>query len=309
MPRSISALSVSPAVLEALKPNTTGEVHSVFERTFNILVDRKLVGISRSDIPRNPINMITDIPAGVTVQSLGVEKSMPVVIEENRLTVEDVLEISLGGASLWIPRTEVENPLAPDLVWRNFELAKRAAMKVQVGDGLAPLLRRVDDISNEEWPKIGGLNDVSKKVLPPLSSLIEGVKKGDMGKVKDAVGKLIGLGPGLTPCADDLLSGFSSSLWWVSHSFGKSIGYVESISGEIVAQSERTNMLSRQLLEHAAKGENDERAEKLLAALLGESSPEIELLVRRVMEIGETSGIDMMIGILLGTELGLEMVE
>jgi hypothetical protein len=52
----------------------------------------------------------------------------------------------------------------------------------------------------------------------------------------------------------------------------------------------------------------NERAGELLQALLGgERSPsEIEQLVERVMGIGETSGIDMMVGLLLGARVGLE---
>jgi hypothetical protein len=138
---------------------------------------------------------------------------------------------------------------------------------------------------------------------------MEGVEKNNTEKVKHAIGKLVGLGPGLTPCADDFLSGFASSLGWVSRSFEKHIDYVDRINEEIATQAGKTNLLSRQLLKHATKGEINERAEKLLTAILRGPSSEIEPLVREVMEIGETSGIDMMVGILLGVEIGLKTNE
>jgi uncharacterized protein YggU (UPF0235/DUF167 family) len=59
-------------------------------------------------------------------------------------------------------------------------------------------------------------------------------------------------------------------------------------------------MLSRQLLEYATKGESNEHVEKLLATLLHGPDSEIEPLAKQVTEIGETSGVDMMVGILLG---------
>jgi hypothetical protein len=273
------------------------------------LIGEKIVGISRSDVSRNPINMIIDIPTNETMQLLGVKKNMQVTIEENLLIIGNALEISLENASIWKPRIRIENPLTPDLVRQNLELAKRVAIEVSTDDGLGPLLKNVDSISKGELQKIEGVNEISKKVLPLVSDLVEGVGKNNTKKVKHAIGKLVGLGPGLTPCADDFLSGFASSLGWVSRSFEKHIDYVNRINEEIATQAGKTNLLSHQLLKHATKGEINERAEKLLIAILRGPSSEIEPLVGEVMEIGETSGIDMMVGILLGVEIGLNMNE
>jgi hypothetical protein len=307
--RHVRAISIGSAALKTLKEKTAAKVHSVFERTFNILVGEKMVGISRSDVSRNPINLIIDIPTDETMKVLGVKKNMPVAIEENLLITGNVLEISLENTPIWKPRIQIENPLTSDLVWQNLESTKRIAMQVNTDDGLAPLLKNVDSISKGELQKIGGLNEISKKALPFISDLIEGVEKNIIEEVEHAIGKLVGLGPGLTPCADDFLSGFASSLGWVSRSLEKHIDYVNRINEEIAAQAGKTNLLSRQLLEHATKGEINERAEKLLIAILRGPGSELEPLVREVMEIGETSGIDMMVGILLGVEIGLKMNE
>jgi len=61
-PRVVRAISIGPAAFKALRAGTEGQVHSVFERAFNILIEGELVGIGCSDIFRSPINLITDIP-------------------------------------------------------------------------------------------------------------------------------------------------------------------------------------------------------------------------------------------------------
>ncbi|MDI6884288.1 MAG: DUF2877 domain-containing protein, partial [Hadesarchaea archaeon] len=113
-----------------------------------------------------------------------------------------------------------------------------------------------------------------------------------------------GLGPGLSPSADDMLSGFISALGWVSRSLNRGVDRVDKVNGAIVSQAGGTNLLSRQLLEHAARGEVNERLGELLEALLAGPASGINPLVERVMKIGETSGIDMMVGLLLGVRVG-----
>lgn len=304
--RAVRVVSISPAALEALGRSDTGEVHSVFERTFNILVDERLVGVLREGAPMNPINMVTDIPRGETMPGLGIAKAMPVRIEDDFFSVGGVVEFSLKGVEFWMPALMVENPAPLEQVMKNLEIAKRAA-KTEIKDGFAPLLPHVNSIWDGESPGMQGLNDVSRKALPHILEFLAGVRGNDYWAIEDSLGKLVGLGLGLTPSADDFLSGFGSSLGWVSRSFGKGASYAEKINREIAAQAGKTNLLSRQLLEHATMGEVDERVEKLLAAVLVGPSSGIESLVEKVMGIGETSGVDMMVGLLLGLQAGLKL--
>lgn len=302
--RTVRAVAIGLAASKVLGTNS-GEVHSVFERTFNILIDDELVGVAQSGVSRSPINLIIEIPPSENMHSLGLKKGMQVELVEGRILVGGVLEISLEGAELWRPKTRVERCNRLDKIKRNLELAKRLAARKSESEGLGPLLGHVDEIATGKMPQISELNAVAKTVLPQLIYLTRAVRSGNTAEVKKVARKLIGLGPGLSPSADDALSGFTAALWWVSHSLGSGISNVEDINRVIVSQASGTTLLSKQLLQHAARGEVNERVEELLEALLAGGQSEIEPGVEQVLKIGETSGADMMVGLLLGMQMGL----
>jgi hypothetical protein len=234
---------------------------------------------------------------------------MPVRVLESKLLVDDILEINLADAKIWKPPTQVGKPLVPNEIARNLNLARQTAVGGTRAEGLGQLLGHVDAIARGEMPAAHGLNDVAKKALPQIVNLVNAVGLGEISGVEIAAQNLVGLGPGLTPSVDDMLAGFMGTLWWASHSVNRGVDLVEKINQTITGQTGGTTMLSRQLLQHAARGKMNERAGELLQALLGgERSPsEIEQLVERVMGIGESSGIDMMVGLLLGMKVGLSV--
>ena len=65
-------------------------------------------------------------------------------------------------------------------------------------------------------------------------------------------------------------------------------------------------MLGKQLLIRAAAGEVNEAVEGLLEAILAGQIEEVRTATEKVLAIGETSGVDSIVGILLGSLLGIE---
>jgi len=305
--RFARAVFIGPSAFDTLKRSAAGEVHSVFDRTFNIIIGGELVGVAQSSISRSPINVITDVRPSESMPSLGVRKGMQVQKVGNRVLVGGVLEISLEGAQLWRPKTRAERCLGPELIKRNLELAKRLAASKGGREGLGQLLKHVDEIAAGKMPQTSDLNVVARAALPRLIDLVKATKSENVEGVKGAAQKLIGLGPGLSPSADDALSGFTAVLWWVSRSLNKDIDRVKKINEAVVSCSGATTLLSQQLLRHAAKGETNERVEELLDAILAGMPPKVESGVEEVLKIGETSGIDMIVGVLVGLNLGLSM--
>ncbi len=303
--RFARAAFIGPAAFDALKRSAAGEVHSVFDRTFNILISGELVGVAQSGVSRSPINLITDIPSGESMPSLGVRKGMQVRLVSDRVLVGGVLEISFKDAKLWRPKTRAERCLGPELIKRNLELAKRLAASKGGREGIGQLLKHIDKIAAGKMPQTSGLNAVARAVWPQLINLVKAAKSKNVGGVKGAAQKLIGLGPGLSPSADDALSGFTAALWWVSHSLDKGIDRVKKINEIVISCSGTTTLLSQQLLRYAAKGETNERVGELLEAILTGASQDVETGVEEVLKIGETSGIDTIVGLLLGLEIGL----
>ncbi len=303
--RKVRVRSIASAALESLRRSSQWEVHSVFDRAFNIVAGDDLVGVSCADVPLNPINLVTDI-SGVTMQSLGIEKGMSASFRGDVMRVGNVLEISFHNPRVWTLKVMVEKPLPLKDVRMNLEAAEKAASKKATVDGFGQLLRHLNEIYDDSH-FIDGLNVVSKKALPEISNLVQGVKAQNLTKARSAVEKLVGLGSGLTPSADDFLAGFSCSLAWMCRSYGKCSDFWKKFSAEITSHVGKTNLLSRKLLEHAVKGESNERVEELLETILHGHISDFELVTNPVLEIGETSGADMMVGLLLGIRVGVDL--
>ena len=303
--RVAKALFLGPSAFDVLKLNAGGQVHSVFDRTFNIMIGGVLVGVAQSGVSRSPINLITDIPPIESMPSLGIRKGMQVRRVGDRVLVGGALEILLEGAELWRPKTRVELCHDIDTIQRNLHLVKHFAASRAGREGLGQLLPRIDEIAAGEIPQTSEMNAGAEAVLPHLVNLVKAARSGNLEGVRGAAQKLIGLGPGLSPSADDALSGFAAALWWVSHSLDGGTDRAQRINETIVSCAGGTTLLSQQLLRHAARGETNERVGELLEAILAGTPSSVEAGVERVLQIGETSGIDIMVGLLLGVRVGM----
>ncbi|KXB01291.1 hypothetical protein AKJ44_02695 [candidate division MSBL1 archaeon SCGC-AAA261F17] len=308
MERLVKATLIGSSAHEALECES-GEVHSIFERTFNILLGDKLVGIARSGVTPSPINIITDIPSDENMSALGIDEQMTVRREDNRLSVNDVLKISLESAEIWRPKTGAEGYIDFELTGRNLELAKRLAADKSRSGGLGQLLPSIGDVALGKTPQISDLNQVARKALPQIVGLVKSSRARDVTRVREYGQNLIGLGQGLSPSADDMLSGSMVARWWVANSLSGNLSRVKAENEAIIDSAEKTTLMSQQLLRHAAKGEVNEAVESLLGAILTGTAADVGAGVERVFAIGETSGIDMMVGLLLGLEVGLEKIE
>lgn len=307
MPRIVNATFIGLAARDLLKRDTTSEVHSIFERTFNIMIDGRLVGIARNDVARSPINMITDIRPSESMLSLGICKGTQVRGGDNRVLIGDVLEISLEGTKLWRPRTRAEGHINFEIIGYNLELAKRLAVGKGGREGLGQLLPHVHEIASGIVPHVSDSNQVIEVALPHLVNLVKSVGAGDVRGVEESAQKLVGLGPGLSPSADDALAGFMAALWWIANSLGRKLDRVRVMNGAIVGRMGKTTLVSQQLIEHAAVGETNEAVEKLLEAILVGTAADMKAGLEKVSRIGETSGIDTAVGVLLGLNLGLSL--
>jgi hypothetical protein len=301
--RIINAISVGSCALKTLKDGAVGEVHSTFERIFNVLISGELVGIARRDVPNGPFNIITDIESNQSMQSL-VDKGERIRVDEDLLKFGKELKISLNGAAIWRPRHGVKKPIDIELVKSNLSLLKELAGWRNAGFG--QLVLQVEDVTSGVSFNDRQLNQVSRSGLPHIKSLVSGIKFEDLEKVRLSAKNLVGLGPGLSPSGDDLLAGLMVGLRWTVNSFNGNVDHVDEINRTIAHVAEDTTMLGKQLLIRAAAGEVNESVENLLEAILVGHGKDVKTAAEKVLAIGETSGVDSIVGILLGSLLGIE---
>ena len=111
-----------------------------------------------------------------------------------------------------------------------------------------------------------------------------------------AVARLLGRGPGLTPSADDLLAGFLVGAW----AFGLDVPGIVAATAALAPV--RTTALSAALLWHAARGECVDQVAAVAAALCEDQRPEVDGPLRRLLDVGHSSGAALAAGLVLAAE-------
>jgi hypothetical protein len=114
----------------------------------------------------------------------------------------------------------------------------------------------------------------------------------------DVLANVVGRGPGLTPSGDDVLVGVLAVLT-SRHSGAGGARAVESLGRALFSLLPTTTDVSGHLLRQAASGLFCRDLHELVCALIeASSSPQLSEKVRRVIEIGATSGADTCEGVL-----------
>jgi hypothetical protein len=109
---------------------------------------------------------------------------------------------------------------------------------------------------------------------------------------------VLGRGPGTTPSGDDVLSGVLLVLHGVTR--GQTRERVRWLGERVVsAAAEQTTAVSTALIAQAAQGRASERAERLVRSLFGSSGTDYERAAADLIQVGHTSGTDLLIGILV----------
>lgn len=115
-----------------------------------------------------------------------------------------------------------------------------------------------------------------------------------------AAERLLGLGEGLTPSGDDVLTGVA---FVAAHpGFGLS-ALLSPLRAAAATADRRTTQLSEVTLHAALNGRARRRMHDLLDAVIAGDEPALRAAVAHTAEIGHTSGFDILTGIRLGVEL------
>ena len=133
-----------------------------------------------------------------------------------------------------------------------------------------------------------------------VDQLSDALREEKMNAATDYAVSMIGLGPGLTPSGDDFLVGFFAVLNIKNSPACRFHG----LCGAVLDQAEDlTNKISLAAMKTAAHGQVRQSLVDLFNALFDNRSDLDEAVLSRVLDIGSTSGADMMMGILYGLKL------
>jgi len=277
----------------------------VFDGAINVGLPRGMVCLVPEAFERGPLNLTLKLPPRVSkMSSLGARTGDKVKVRGGRLELCDRYRIGFRHAPVYWPKREFTSSMLEDEgIAENLEVVRKTALRFGRKAGLGGLLALLGPVTSP--PATLRLNIFASAAIPRLIRLELAYRSDDGRLVTEAVGGLVGLGPGLTPSSDDMLAGLVllCVLYTKSRS-GSSLGASRLISQATASEAQgRTTALSEECLKQAALGRGNEPVMRLCEALLTSNPKEVARETRRVLAIGETSGTDIALGIVLGTML------
>jgi len=315
----VIAESVGYKALKALSGSRrTAKVHSIFDRAFYIQIDRNtLISVITNKDYISPTSISVKEPKDQSFKSIGIKEGMKIVIDNHSLLFGDnALTIKLRKSSNWFPPPI---PKQDDLtgltgIGLNLRILRDVIYTSPTREGLVPLLENVE--------LYGPLNSfvrpqepsVSERARPNIETMMWGLYRGDLDMVLKNVESVLGLGPGLTPSCDDFLAGLIISLTIGGKALLKKnkgeLGFYQKVSAEICRLAKaKTTIYSQVLLNQARFGEGPKAVVDLVHSLLTKKPPHVAEVSKVVINMGETSGADIAIGIFYGIRLLLSQLE
>ena len=126
-----------------------------------------------------------------------------------------------------------------------------------------------------------------------LAKLIELLRQNEPESIRTCVEKLLGLGPGLTPSADDVMLGMLFVFRALPDKNTEAIQWFSECVGQLCHRC--TNQISAAYLKAMMAGAPFERMELIFREMCGEKPMDIQKLT----QIGSSSGSEMLLGMLL----------
>jgi len=286
------AKSVASDLNEILAPKTVdGIVHSVFDHACNIQLDRnRLVTLISPKLPNYPAAIKLDIAEDQKLCSIGFKTGMKVVINKDEIKMPEVcISIKLTGAKVWNSSPLFLRPtISEEILYENIGKIRELTLKYGKIEGIASILDG-DEVDN----------NYKDFIIDSVKKLTKGIKYNDYKMITEASKGLIGLGPGLTPAADDFLLGVIASLYYIGHYFGNHLEDLKKIAGFIIYDLPgRTTFISEIMLRNGMKARFSEPIRDLMLAVTSSDSINDECV--NLLNIGGTSGSDCAAGIVFG---------
>jgi len=299
----ITASSVSLPAYLLLRKKPRMIVHSVFKKVINLLAEsEEIISIMPAQFGKFPygVNCYTlpdDLRKIIQIgQPINIERHQTLCINDQRFC------INYSRSEVWVPRVRFPQPSSTrrfettTILWYQQFIQQHAS-----GYGLTILGNYLWAILVGRDP--GHQDQLMERAIAGIWIVMEGIQSGDANQIIHGGRKLVGLGPGLTPSGDDvlvslLLCACLTAPEKISTEIKKALKHLSDFS------QNRTTDFSSFQYQIASKGYVSEPYRDVIESFF--INQEKELLHEKAMRIisyGESSGMEILIGMLLGIAL------
>ncbi len=283
------AKNIGRLAYESLTPDQDAFLIGVTSRGLFVRIGDSRVIFLSFETYRSPLTLTLTEDAA-ELRSL--EHGAPVRITSGQLIFPDAgVAVTVHPNAVWQqpPPSSPARPVAEQLDNLRFFATQVAFAKN--GQGFSALLPPLLGLPTATAPGDDSL-------LTTLPGLRQALKNADLPASAETVGKLLGMGSGLTPSGDDVVVGLLLALnrWRPALWPG---GDLERLNALVVEAAYRaTTTLSANLIECAAQGESDERLVMTLDSVVTGHPPAGEC-VPLLLGWGNSSGADALVGMAL----------
>jgi Protein of unknown function (DUF2877) len=270
-----------------------GHLEAIFKNACNVrMKDGRMVAML-ADVSGNVAHGIR--VRGELASNLRLSIGMPTRFGVERLTIGDVLEVTLSRARLWQPALRIGTYCrdgssdAAALFVRQllYQHARESGQRSGHSEFLAHTLGMCDT------PTILG-----RRISQALIQLEFAGRSRSQIDLLTAISPLIGLGPGLTPAGDDFLIGWLAGLSLVADTVAK-VRFLKAVCAVINGLRAKTTSISAQHLDDACALMFSERLSDLCVAIaLGSPERVLAAKLSAQLAVGATSGADAAAGLM-----------
>jgi hypothetical protein len=211
--------------------------------------------------------------------------------------------IALDPAAEWKPPGVRPKNTKPLTVVRACTRGLVEAVR-KVGDpkGLGQRISLISSLADGNRQAISNADPLLAKARNSILNLATACFNSDMTEVTRRARELVGLGPGLTPSGDDFLGGLLFAAYSLKTAYPQDFHWKEEPVMELIDwASAQTHPISHTILRDHSFGHGPEPLHNVVASLLEGQEPARTLEgVVRLIGIGDTSGWDILAGMLTG---------
>ena len=290
----------------------SGVIHSVFHNAFNILTSKdELITIININRPMSA-NTIR-ISENISFIDYGINQGMKTNFHRTFIDIEEAnIHIDISSASIWdkIPIYSNNKDILEN-VFLKLDIMRTFIIDSNKTQGILALLTTLND-------KYSSLGLLKKKEIhldkstifmkDRFLSFFESYIDGDIEQIDEKVKKIVGYGAGLTPSMDDFLSGLMISRIYLYDYLNFGIDNALDFNKAMIRKiANKTTRISEEMLKFASLGEVNEYVRDLVLSLISHIENENFIInLKKVASIGETSGIDIIAGIYIGSRILLK---
>lgn len=268
-----------------------GRALAVTEASFYVDADGRIFCIGGPTIGRGPLNAIADLAEEQTWPELALVEGAAVTIADGRIELVRGPSLRFDGMTTWRAPPWPAKPARATLQSALARLIEAARTRLPP-TGIAPVV--FDQRAGEGLA--GAFTRRATLGVAMLEDWLAGRLDGDdeMAEAgQEAVGGLLGLGPGLTPSGDDFLIGASLALQAIGRRDA-----ADAIATHVrAAPAGATSPISRAHIDAALAGHPGATSHAMISALLKGDAAAYPALLDRIDGIGHCSGWDTLSGV------------